>query len=175
MHSTPQHRMIRFRPIYTHCSLPAGIAINVGAVAAASGAGKAAADSDDEDEDDDGDMFGDDSDDEAVAAAAAAAAAKAATGKKKAKKIERSQLVYDLSPEEEETKLEDIEAAVRAIAFDSLLWGEAFGKEHVVGPIYALRIQGVIEDEKVGLYDLEDALEAVPGVQSIRQIAHNKL
>merc|ERR1712029_1335743 len=117
------------------------------AVASTSKAAPAAAA---EEEDDDIDLFG--SDDEEVDAEAervkqerlAAYAAKKAT---KPKTIAKSVVTLDVKPWDDETDMKALEAGVREIEQDGLVWG-----------VSKLQITVVIEDEKVSLDDLQDKI-----------------
>merc|ERR1711964_114376 len=123
------------------------------AVASTSKAAPAAAA---EEEDDDIDLFG--SDDEEVDAEAervkqerlAAYAAKKATKPK-------SIATLDVKPWDDETDMKALEAGVREIEQDGLVWG--LSKLVPVGyGVSKLQITVVIEDEKVSLDDLQDKI-----------------
>jgi len=127
------------------------------AVASTSKAAPAAAA---EEEDDDIDLFG--SDDEEVDAEAervkqerlAAYAAKKAT---KPKTIAKSVVTLDVKPWDDETDMKALEAGVREIEQDGLVWG--LSKLVPVGyGVSKLQITVVIEDEKVSLDDLQDKI-----------------
>lgn len=155
-----------------------------GGAAAAAPAGKAkaaAADSDDSDDD----LFGD-SDDEgdakakAKAAAAAKAKAKAAAAAKakkdKPKRVDKTQVVWEVKPMDSETDLGEIEKKIREIQMDGLNWGEQFARVDVAFGIQKLVVQAVIEDDKVDLADVEEPIEAMEDlVQSIDLSTMNKL
>merc|ERR1712029_1309431 len=113
-----------------------------------------------EEEDDDIDLFG--SDDEEVDAEAervkqerlAAYAAKKAT---KPKTIAKSVVTLDVKPWDDETDMKALEAGVREIEQDGLVWG--LSKLVPVGyGVSKLQITVVIEDEKVSLDDLQDKI-----------------
>jgi elongation factor 1-beta len=163
-----------------------GGASTCGGAAAGAGAPKKAAkaaDSDDDESDDD--LFGD-SDDEgdakakAKAKAAAAAKAKAAAAaqkkKDKPKKVEKTQCIWEVKPADSETSLDDMEAAIRAIQKDGLVWGEAFDRQDVAFGIQKLVINCIVQDDLVTMGDIEEPIEAMEDlVQSIDMVAMQKL
>lgn len=91
--------------------------------------------------------------------------------KKKPAKIAKTQVVFDLKPEDAETDLKVLEADVRKITMDGLSWGQEFGVADVAFGIKKLVVQCVIEDEKVFVDDLEDKIYALEGAQSMDIIA----
>merc|ERR1712137_315043 len=145
-----------------------GTTVVGGKVAAAAGAG---ADSDDDDSDDD--LFGDDDKPKAPKKKPVAVAKKAAA--KKPEKVAKTQLVFEVKPEEAETDLKQVEADIRAITMDGLSWGEEFGTVPVGYGINKLVVQCVVEDEKVSVDDLEESVQDLDGVQSTDMIAMNKM
>ena len=98
-----------------------------------------------------------------------------AKAKAKPARVAKTQLVFDVKPEGEETDLKKLEADVRALAIDGLVWGEQFGIEDVAFGIQKLVVQCVMEDEKVFVDDLEDKIHALDGVQSMDIVAMNKM
>ena len=106
-------------------------------------------------------MFGSDEDEEEDAAAVelrekrlAEYAAKKAG---KAKVAAKSVVTMDVKPWDDETDMKALEEAVRAISMDGLVWGGS--KLVPVGyGVSKLQINLVIEDDKVGLDDLQDAI-----------------
>jgi len=94
---------------------------------------------------------------------------------KKPEKVAKTQLVFEVKPEEADTDLKKVEADVRAIAMDGLNWGEEFGTVPVGYGINKLVVQCVIEDEKVSVDDLEEAVQNLDGVQSTDMVAMNKM
>lgn len=157
--------------------------------AAAAPAGKAAAA---KDEDDDAeDLFGDDADAAEAAskksAAAPAAAPKAEAKKPKEKPIARSICVYEVKPMTASTDPKAMEAALRTIVIDGLKWSETFEVIEIGFGVKKLRVQMVIEDEKIDLTDLEERMTSFKGteideetgevedlIQSIDQLSMNK-
>jgi elongation factor 1-beta len=145
--------------------------------AAAAPAKKPADDDDDDDDDDGGFNLDESSDDEAQARIDAIAAKKiaadAAAGKKKA--VAKSTLILDVKPCDDETDLTALEAKIRAITQDGLLWG-ACEKIPVAYGIKKLRILSVLEDEKVSVDALQEEIESWEDqVQSTDVHAFNKL
>ena len=115
-----------------------------GAKKAAAPAAKAAA------ADDDDDMFGDVEDDEDAAhelemAQKAAAALKDKKPKKEV--IAKSNVMFDVKPFEAETDMAELEAAVRSITMDGLVWGGSKLAAVAYG-VRKLVINTVIEDDK---------------------------
>lgn len=97
---------------------------------------------------------------------------------KKAKKpaeIAKSNIVLDIKPWDDETNMEELERNVRSISLDGLLWG-ASQLVPVGYGIKKLRITCVVEDDKVGTNDLEEAIEKdEDNVQSIDLYSFNKV
>jgi elongation factor 1-beta len=131
---------------------------------------------DDDDDDDDVDLFGEETEEEKKAKEAREAAAKA-SGKKKV--IGKSSILLDVKPWDDETDMKKLEAAVRAVKKDGLVWGGS--KLLPVGyGINKLNILMTIEDEKVSIDELiEDDLcggpETSEYVQSCDIVAFNKI
>ncbi|CAH8493996.1 unnamed protein product [Schistosoma turkestanicum] len=97
---------------------------------------------------------------------------------KKAQKqgpVAKSTIVLDVKPWDDETKMEDIEAAVRSIQLDGLLWGASKYVPLAYG-IKKLQIGCVVEDDKVGTDLLEEEIMKFEDlVQSVDVAAFNKL
>jgi len=130
------------------------------------------------DDDDDVDLFG--SDDEAESAEAEALKQKrvAEYTAKKANKpviIAKSNVILDVKPWDDETSMKELEAAVRSISMDGLLWGSS--KLVPVGyGIQKLQITTVVEDDKVSIEELQEKIEAFEDfVQSVDIAAFNKI
>jgi len=145
------------------------------AAAPAAKPAKKAADSDD----DFMDLSDDDDDDDAAAAliakkAAEKKAAEEAAGKKKKVVIAKSTVVIDIKPFDSETDLAALEKKVREIAMDGLLWGIC-QKEPVAYGVFKLRMGAVIEDDKVGLDDLQEQIEEIEDVQSTDILSFQKI
>jgi len=124
-----------------------------------------------DDDDDDFDMFGSDDDDEVDEAAEAEKQKRlAAYAEKKAKKpalIAKSNVILDVKPWDDETDLGAMEAEIRKIEADGLLWGKAERKPVAFG-VFKLVISAVVEDLKVSvdwmeekITDLEDYVQSV--------------
>lgn len=128
--------------------------------------------------DDDVDLFG--SDDEVDSAEAARIkerrlAEYAAKKSKKPALVAKSSILLDVKPWDDETDMAKLEACVRSVSMDGLLWGQS--KLVPVGyGIRKLQIGCVVEDEKVGTDLLEDAITAFEDhVQSVDVAAFNKI
>ncbi|XP_078459766.1 elongation factor 1-delta isoform X2 [Lampetra planeri] len=127
-------------------------------------------------EDDDIDLFGSDEDD-GVAEKLREERVKAYS-EKKAKKpvlIAKSSIVLDVKPWDDETDMAELEAKVRSVSMDGLLWGAS--KLLPVGyGIKKLQIQCVVEDDKVGTDILEEEITKFEDhVQSVDVAAFNKI
>jgi elongation factor 1-beta len=164
-------------------ALPAAIGGGAAGPAVAAAAPKAAK------EEEEVDLFGDDGDAAAAKVAAPVAAAPAAAKKEKAKPIAKSICTYDVKPQDDTIKMADMEAAIRAIKIDGLVWGQTFEVKDVAFGIQKLMVQFVCEDEKVSLDDVEEQMQSIPNphkqdaedpderlmVQSVDQLSMNKL
>jgi translation elongation factor EF-1beta len=151
----------------------------------------AKAESDDDlfgDDDDEDDLFDDDDDDTTVKTdeaqqaknagvslgeirkLKAAALAKAA---KSMKKITRTQLVFEVKPWEAECDLSALHAKILKAGAETagLKWGEGFNLVDVAFGIKKLICQCIVEDDKVGVEDITDQIEAFEDdVQSVDMI-----
>ncbi|KAL1893622.1 Translation elongation factor 1 beta [Ceratocystis pirilliformis] len=108
-------------------------------------------------EDDDIDLFGSDEEDDAEAARVREERLTAYREKKaaKPKTIAKSVVTMDVKPWDDETDMVALEAAVRSIEKDGLVWGAS--KLVAVGfGIKKLQINLVVEDEKISLDELQD-------------------
>lgn len=132
-----------------------------------------------EEDDDDVDLFGsDDEEDDAEKEAltkkrlAEYAAKKATKGPKPAAK---SLVTLEVKPWDDETNLTEMEENVRSIEMDGLVWGAS--QLIAIGyGIRKLQINLVVEDEKVSIDDLQQAIEAFEEhVQSTDIAAMQKL
>ena len=131
-----------------------------------------------EEDDDDVDLFGsDDEEEDAEAAKIREERLKAYAEKKAAKpKIAaKSVVTMDIKPWDDETDMVALEAGVRAIEKDGLVWGAS--KLVPVGfGIKKLQINLVVEDEKVSLDELQEQIaELEDYVQSSDVAAMQKL
>ncbi|KDE04621.1 elongation factor EF-1 beta subunit [Microbotryum lychnidis-dioicae p1A1 Lamole] len=131
-----------------------------------------------EDDDDEIDLFG--SDDEEVDAEAEALKQKrlaeyAAKKAHKPKTIAKSVVTMDVKPWDDETDMAALEKSVRSIEKDGLVWG--LSKLVPIGyGIRKLQITLVIEDDKIGLDDLQEEIaEFEDYVQSSDIVAMQKL
>ncbi|KAI2551629.1 eukaryotic translation elongation factor 1 delta, partial [Homo sapiens] len=111
-----------------------------------------------DDEDDDIDLFGSDNEEEDKEAAQLREERLRQYAEKKAKKpalVAKSSILLDVKPWDDETDMAQLEACVRSIQLDGLVWGAS--KLVPVGyGIRKLQIQCVVEDDKVGTDLLEE-------------------
>lgn len=128
-----------------------------------------------EDDDDDFDLFETTEEDKAALEAERIRRADEMTKLAKEKGLARSQLVIDIKPWDDETPLDKLEAAVRAIELDGLAWGVS--KLVPVGyGIKKISIGAVIIDDLVSTDDIEDkVMEISDYVQSMDVVSFNKL
>lgn len=129
------------------------------------------------DDDDDVDLFGSDEEDDAEAARVREERLEAYRKKKEAKPktIAKSVVTLDIKPWDDETDMASLEAGVRAIEKDGLVWGAS--KLVPVGfGIRKLQINLVVEDEKVSLDELQEQIQELEDfVQSSDVVAMQKL
>jgi elongation factor 1-beta len=129
-------------------------------------------------EDDDVDLFGSDDEEEDAEAARIREERLAEYKKKKEGKTKpaaKSVVTLDVKPWDDETDMAALEAAVRAIEKDGLVWGAS--KLVPVGfGIKKLQINLVVEDEKVSMTELEEEIQEFEDyVQSTDVAAMQKL
>merc|ERR1712121_126324 len=130
--------------------------------------------SDDSDSDD---LFGSDDEEdeeqEKIKAARIAAYNERKAGKKKV--AAKSSILLDVKPWDDETDMKEVEANVRSVACDGLLWGAS--KLVPIGyGIKKLQINCVIEDDKVSTDFLEESICGFEDhVQSVDIAAFNKI
>ncbi|XP_063979993.1 probable elongation factor 1-delta isoform X3 [Diachasmimorpha longicaudata] len=131
-----------------------------------------------DEDDDDVDLFGSDSEGEDAAAAKIREERLAAYNAKKSKKpvlIAKSNIILDVKPWDDETDMQALEAEVRKINTDGLLWGAAKLVPLAYG-IHKLQISCVVEDDKVSVDWLTEAIqEREDYVQSVDIAAFNKV
>ncbi|XP_069322909.1 elongation factor 1-delta isoform X6 [Eulemur rufifrons] len=131
-----------------------------------------------DDEDDDIDLFGSDNEEEDKEAARLREERLRQYAEKKAKKpvlVAKSSILLDVKPWDDETDMAQLEACVRSIQLDGLVWGAS--KLVPVGyGIRKLQIQCVVEDDKVGTDLLEEEITKFEEhVQSVDIAAFNKI
>jgi len=131
-----------------------------------------------EEDDDEVDLFGSDDEEEDAEAERIKAERLAEYNKKKAGKVKpaaKSIVTLDVKPWDDETNMEELEANVRGIEKDGLVWGAS--KLVAVGfGIKKLQINLVVEDEKVSLDELQQQIEEFEDhVQSTDIAAMQKL
>jgi len=105
--------------------------------------------------------------------AAEAEAAKPAKPKKEGP-APRSNVILDVKPEDDETDLKVLEAEIRGIAMEGLHWGGS-QLEPIAFGLKKLRIIAIVHDDIVSVDDLQERIEAFPGVQSTDIHAFNKV
>ncbi|KAH9242824.1 hypothetical protein K456DRAFT_1818502, partial [Colletotrichum gloeosporioides 23] len=132
----------------------------------------------DEEDEDDVDLFGSDDEEEDAEAARIREERLAEYKKKKENKpktIAKSVVTMDVKPWDDETDMTALEASVRGIEKDGLVWGAS--KLVPVGfGVKKLQINLVVEDEKVSLDDLQEEIsEFEDYVQSSDVVAMQKL
>ncbi|KAK8058404.1 elongation factor 1-beta [Apiospora phragmitis] len=114
-----------------------------------------------EDDDDDVDLFASDDEEEDPEAARVREERLAAYREKKAAKPKvaaKSVVILDVKPWDDETDMKALEASVRSIEKDGLLWGSS--KLVPVGyGVSKLQINLVVEDEKISLVELQEEIE----------------
>ncbi|KAI9497072.1 hypothetical protein BDB00DRAFT_806669 [Zychaea mexicana] len=129
-------------------------------------------------DEDDMDLFGSDDeevDEEAEKIKAQRLAEYQAKKAAKPKPLAKTTVTLDVKPWDDETDVDEMTKAVRDIKMDGLLWG---GFQHVpVGyGIKKLQINCVVEDDKVAMDDLTDAIcELEDYVQSVDVAAMQKI
>lgn len=126
--------------------------------------------------DDDVDLFGSDEDDE-EAEKIKAERVKAYSEKKSKKPalIAKSSILLDVKPWDDETDMAKMEAEVRTIVMDGLLWGASKLVPLAYG-IKKLQIMCVIEDDKVSVDELQEKIQEFEDfVQSVDIAAFNKI
>ncbi|KAI5280441.1 Translation elongation factor 1 beta, partial [Ascosphaera aggregata] len=130
------------------------------------------------DEDDDEDLFGSESeeeDPEVVAEREKRLAEYRAKKAAKPKPAAKSLVTLEVKPWDDETNLQELEANVRSIEKDGLVWGASKFVDVGFG-IKKLQINLVVEDEKVLISDLQEEIEAFEDhVQSTDIAAMQKL
>ncbi|KJY00904.1 elongation factor 1-beta like protein [Zymoseptoria brevis] len=131
-----------------------------------------------EEDDDDVDLFGSDDEEEDAEAARIRDERLAEYKKKKEGKTKpaaKSIVTLDVKPWDDETDMKELEAAVRAIEQEGLVWGGS--KLVAVGfGIKKLQINLVVEDEKVSLDELQEKIQDLEDyVQSSDVAAMQKL
>lgn len=74
--------------------------------------------------------------------------------------IAKSNIILDVKPWDEETDMKQMEAAVRQITMDGLLWGAAKLVPLAYG-IHKLQISCVVEDDLVSVDSLQEQIETI--------------
>lgn len=129
------------------------------------------------DDDEDVDLFGESSseDEETKRGKAERLAAYHAKKATKPVVIAKSSIVLDVKPWDDETDLAAMEAGVRAVSLEGMIWGAS--KLVPIGyGIKKLQISCVVEDDKVGLDMINDAITELEDlVQSVDVVSFNKV
>ena len=130
---------------------------------------------DDDDENSDDDLFGSDDEEELEKIKQKRIEQYNAKKAKKPAAIAKSNIILDVKPWDDETGMAKLEECVRSVKMDGLVWGTS--KLAAVGyGIKKLVITCVVEDDKVGTDDLEEAIVAFEVyVQSVDVAAFNKV
>lgn len=127
------------------------------------------------DDDDDVDLFGSDEDEEAEAAKAERVKAYNEKKSKKPALIAKSNVILDVKPWDDETDMKAVEAAVRKIQCEGLIWGVSKLVPLAYG-IKKLQIVCVVEDEKVSIDWLTEEIQGNEDlVQSVDIAAFQKI
>jgi len=129
------------------------------------------------DNDDDFELFGSDDevDEEAEKAKAERVKAYQEKKSKKAAVIAKSNVILDVKPWDDETDMKAMEANVRTISCDGLVWGVSKLVPLAYG-IHKLQIVCVVEDEKVSIDWLTEEIEKFEDfVQSVDIAAFQKI
>ncbi|CAO3676780.1 unnamed protein product [Rhizopus stolonifer] len=153
---------------YNHIAAVKGLAAKTVAAAPAAAT---------EEDEDDIDLFGSDEEEDAEAERIKAQRVAEYNAKKanKPKTIAKTTITLEIKPWDDETDMDALTAAVRAIAQDGLLWG---GSQFVpIGyGIRKLQINCVVEDDKVLLDDLTEQITDLEDyVQSVDIAAMQKI
>jgi len=129
-------------------------------------------------DDDDIDLFGSDEEENDPEADKLRQERLAAYDAKKSKKpalVAKSMIILDVKPWDDETNVQEMEAKVRSIVADGLVWGSSKFVEVAYG-IKKLQITTVVEDEKISVDWLEEQITGFEDyVQSIDIVAFNKI
>jgi elongation factor 1-beta len=130
-----------------------------------------------EKDDDDIDLFGSDEEEDEAAEKLKQERLAAYEAKKSTKAviIAKSNIVLDVKPWDDETDMAQLEACVRSVQCDGLLWGASKLVPLAYG-IKKLQITCVVEDDKVGTDFLEEEITKFEDViQSVDIAAFNKI
>jgi len=128
--------------------------------------------------DDDIDLFGSDDDEDDEEKERVKQERLKEYAEKKAKKpgpIAKSNIIFDVKPWDDTISIQDIEAKVRSIETDGLVWGAGKVMPIAYG-INKLQICCVVEDDKVSSDWLEESITGFEDlVQSVDVVAFNKV
>ena len=95
---------------------------------------------------------------------------------KKAKKVDRTQCVFEIKPWDAEQSLDDLAAKIKKTEFKGLSWGEAHKLVPVAFGIKKLIVSCIVVDDEVALDDVTDLIEGFEDeVQSVDLATMNRL
>jgi len=95
---------------------------------------------------------------------------------KKAKKVDRTQCVFEIKPWDAEQNLDDLAAKIKKTEFKGLSWGEAHKLVPVAFGIKKLIVSCIVIDDEVALDDVTDLIEKFEEeVQSVDLATMNRL
>ncbi len=95
---------------------------------------------------------------------------------KKVGPIAKSLILFEVKPYEAETDLDALFKKIRAIEMDGLVWKEEYKKDPIAYGVCKLVIGCVLEDAKVSVDDLQEAIQAFEDdVQSCDIAVFNKI
>lgn len=127
------------------------------------------------DSDDDGFDMSSEDDEETLAIIAKKAAEKAEKNKGKPAVVAKSSVIMSVKPLDSETDMNEVaEKIKKEVVMDGLQWGD-YELVVIAYGIKKLRIICIIEDDKVMLDDLQEAIEEFEEVQSVDIDAFNKV
>lgn len=130
-----------------------------------------------DEDDDDVDLFGSDEEEDEEAEKLKEERVKAYSEKKSKKPalIAKSSILLDVKPWDDETDMKALEAQVRTVEMDGMIWGASKLVPLAYG-IKKLQIMCVIEDDKVSVDELQEKIQEFEDyVQSVDIAAFNKI
>ncbi|KAJ2747624.1 Translation elongation factor 1 beta [Coemansia sp. BCRC 34301] len=131
-----------------------------------------------EDDDEDVDLFASDDEEDEEAEKLKAQRLADYQAKKAAKPAvtAKSLVTLDVKPWEADTDLDELEKLIRTIEMDGLLWNQKSSREAIAYGVMKIVISAVVEDAKVSVDDLVDAIVAFEDyTQSVDIRSFNKL
>lgn len=92
------------------------------------------------------------------------------------KKVDRSQIIFEVKPWDTEVDLKALFDKITNVKIDGLVWGEAHKLVPVAFGVKKLVLSCVVEDDKVGVEDITDVMEGFDEeVQSVDMATMNKI